>query len=142
MTSMPIANLKPHIVFGYIIESALNLPNLVYQHEWEVEAQKIQVHFALSIFGEVFSWGRNSARWLGHGGDVPTTPKQIETLANYYVKEMKCSKPIEENNNLFFSVALTKDGKVFTWVSLHIVHFAYTKKKRSNFKRLILYITG
>jgi hypothetical protein len=120
ITSLPVVNLKQHLVFGYVIKSALNLPNLVYQHKWIVKAQKIEVHFAVSMFGEVFSWGANSTRWLGHGGDVPTTPKQIETLANYYVKEMKCSKLIEGNDNPFFSVALTKEGKVFTWVSLHI----------------------
>jgi hypothetical protein len=109
------SNLKWAVVFGYVIESETKIPNIVYKNMWFLP-QKHQASFALTKFGEVFSWGKNSSRWLGHGGDTPEDPKQIDSLANYFVQAMKSSIPIEASNNMFFTVALTKDGKVFTWV--------------------------
>jgi alpha-tubulin suppressor-like RCC1 family protein/tetratricopeptide (TPR) repeat protein len=112
LTMLPGA-VKPHLKFGYMVESETKVPHAVYKYE--LQLQKQQANFALSKFGEVFSWGSYSSQWLGHGGDTPDSPKIIESLANYFVTEMKCSKVLGGNNNLFFSIALTKEGKVFTW---------------------------
>jgi E3 ubiquitin-protein ligase HERC2 len=58
--------------------------------------------------GRVYSWGDGDYGKLGRGGsDGSKLPRLVEKLQNVDVSEVYCGAQ--------FSVALTVDGKVFTW---------------------------
>lgn len=63
---------------------------------------------ALTISGQVYSWGLNTVGQLGHGDCVPKCdPKRIEALSKFFVKEVSALK--------YNAMALTDEGKVYTW---------------------------
>lgn len=58
--------------------------------------------------GQVWSWGDGDYGKLGRGGsDGCKTPKLIEKLQDLDVVKVRCGSQ--------FSVALTKDGQVYSW---------------------------
>lgn len=58
--------------------------------------------------GQVWSWGDGDYGKLGRGGsDGCKTPKLIEKLQDLDVIKVRCGSQ--------FSVALTKDGQVYSW---------------------------
>ena len=66
----------------------------------------IKFFYRISCSGTVWSWGDGDFGKLGRGGSEGTkVPKIIPTFGE--VVKIKCGRQ--------FSVALTKDGKVYTW---------------------------
>lgn len=65
--------------------------------------------FSFSWFkGQVWSWGDGDYGKLGRGGsDGCKTPKLIEKLQDLDIVKVRCGSQ--------FSIALTKDGQVYTW---------------------------
>ena len=65
--------------------------------------------FSFSCFkGQVWSWGDGDYGKLGRGGsDGCKTPKLIEKLQDLDIVKVRCGSQ--------FSIALTKDGQVYTW---------------------------
>lgn len=62
----------------------------------------------LYFLGQVWSWGDGDYGKLGRGGsDGCKTPKLIEKLQDLDVVKVRCGSQ--------FSVALTKDGQVYSW---------------------------
>lgn len=60
------------------------------------------------ITGQVWSWGDGDYGKLGRGGsDGCKTPKLVEKLQDLDIVKVCCGSQ--------FSVALTKDGQVYTW---------------------------
>lgn len=58
--------------------------------------------------GQVWSWGDGDYGKLGRGGsDGCKTPKLVEKLQDLDIVKVCCGSQ--------FSVALTKDGQVYTW---------------------------
>lgn len=58
--------------------------------------------------GQVWSWGDGDYGKLGRGGsDGCKTPKLVEKLQDLDILKVCCGSQ--------FSVALTKDGQVYTW---------------------------
>lgn len=61
-----------------------------------------------ALLGQVWSWGDGDYGKLGRGGsDGCKTPKLIEKLQDLDVVKVRCGSQ--------FSVALTKDGQVYSW---------------------------
>lgn len=60
------------------------------------------------LAGQVWSWGDGDYGKLGRGGsDGCKTPKLVEKLQDLDIVKVCCGSQ--------FSVALTKDGQVYTW---------------------------
>lgn len=58
----------------------------------------------------MYSWGDGDYGKLGHGGlDGTKLPRPVEKLQGVDIADVKCGDQ--------FSVALTKDGKLYTWGS-------------------------
>uniref|UniRef100_A0A8C3FTS2 E3 ubiquitin-protein ligase HERC2 n=1 Tax=Chrysemys picta bellii TaxID=8478 RepID=A0A8C3FTS2_CHRPI len=67
-----------------------------------------QISAMSSFLGQVWSWGDGDYGKLGRGGsDGCKTPKLIEKLQDLDVVKVRCGSQ--------FSVALTKDGQVYSW---------------------------
>lgn len=66
-------------------------------------------HFSRMLFtGQVWSWGDGDYGKLGRGGsDGCKAPKLVEKLQDLDIVKVCCGSQ--------FSVALTKDGQVYTW---------------------------
>lgn len=66
-------------------------------------------YFSCLLFtGQVWSWGDGDYGKLGRGGsDGCKTPKLVEKLQDLDIVKVCCGSQ--------FSVALTKDGQVYTW---------------------------
>lgn len=63
---------------------------------------------AFVLSGQVWSWGDGDYGKLGRGGsDGCKTPKLVEKLQDLDVVKVRCGSQ--------FSVALTKDGQVYSW---------------------------
>lgn len=63
---------------------------------------------AFVFSGQVWSWGDGDYGKLGRGGsDGCKTPKLVEKLQDLDVVKVRCGSQ--------FSVALTKDGQVYSW---------------------------
>lgn len=63
---------------------------------------------AVTENGQVWSWGDGDYGKLGRGGsDGCKTPKLIEKLQDLDIVKVRCGSQ--------FSIALTKDGQVYTW---------------------------
>uniref|UniRef100_A0A8C6X763 HECT and RLD domain containing E3 ubiquitin protein ligase family member 6 n=1 Tax=Naja naja TaxID=35670 RepID=A0A8C6X763_NAJNA len=63
---------------------------------------------AISSQGKVFSWGAGGFGQLGTGKlKDSSTPKKIDALSMYNVIQVACGH--------YHSIALTKDGRVFSW---------------------------
>ncbi|XP_026548213.1 probable E3 ubiquitin-protein ligase HERC6, partial [Notechis scutatus] len=63
---------------------------------------------AISSQGKVFSWGAGGFGQLGTGKlKDSSTPKKIDALSKYNVIQVACGH--------YHSIALTKDGRVFSW---------------------------
>lgn len=64
--------------------------------------------FVIKFPGQVWSWGDGDYGKLGRGGsDGCKTPKLVEKLQDLDIVKVCCGSQ--------FSVALTKDGQVYTW---------------------------
>lgn len=67
----------------------------------------MSLSFALFL-GQVWSWGDGDYGKLGRGGsDGCKSPKLVEKLQDLDIVKVCCGSQ--------FSVALTKDGQVYTW---------------------------
>lgn len=79
------------------------------QHVIKVACGSSDAHtLCLTKQGKVFSWGDGDYGKLGRGGsDGSKVPKIIETLENVEIADVACGA--------HFSIALTKDGKVYSW---------------------------
>lgn len=65
-------------------------------------------HSPSVLIGQVWSWGDGDYGKLGRGGsDGCKTPKLVEKLQDLDIVKVCCGSQ--------FSVALTKDGQVYTW---------------------------
>lgn len=63
---------------------------------------------ALTAEGKLYTWGTGFCGQLGHGsGESKSQPTLVEALAPFTVKEVMCGET--------HSIALTSDGKVYTW---------------------------
>ncbi|XP_034296362.1 probable E3 ubiquitin-protein ligase HERC6 isoform X2 [Pantherophis guttatus] len=63
---------------------------------------------AISSQGKVFSWGAGGFGQLGTGNlKDSSTPKKIDSLSMYNVIQVACGH--------YHSIALTKDGRLFSW---------------------------
>lgn len=66
------------------------------------------IHLLCVATGQVWSWGDGDYGKLGRGGsDGCKTPKLVEKLQDLDIVKVCCGSQ--------FSVALTKDGQVYTW---------------------------
>lgn len=64
--------------------------------------------YCVTSTGQVWSWGDGDYGKLGRGGsDGCKTPKLVEKLQDLDIVKVCCGSQ--------FSVALTKDGQVYTW---------------------------
>lgn len=68
-------------------------------------------NLALSASGEIFSWGCNDEKALGHSRPEWEIGK-VEGLEGHHVIHVACGDSI--------SAALTEEGKVFTWGTFRV----------------------
>ena len=84
-------------------------PHLSYRNCFTDSHSQVPFNEAMcTLSGTVWSWGDGDYGKLGHGGsDGGRTPRIIDKLQSLGVVRVFCGS--------HFSVALTRDGQLFTW---------------------------